>query len=205
METHTKLLIFLILSCLVCRLVQFRLKQLIFRSSRLLRSSGIGLALAFLCNFWISVTYISSRYLYLHDFNSAVSDMYYMIIFYSYFIPYMIRRVNIVFPHQFQYLNVCSSMMFVHPEGAVGDLHGILKYHLQCRHGVGVNNLLLDVSLSQCRQSCLVTVILHIWLGDRRFIKQLSWLVSPLSAMCSSSGMVWDSRAADNHVYSIYI
>ena len=96
----------------------------------MLRSSGIGLALAFLCNFWISVTYISSRYLYLHDFNSAVSDMYYMIIFYSYFIPYMIRRVNIVFPYQFQYLNVCSSMMFVHPEGAVGDLHGILEYHL---------------------------------------------------------------------------
>jgi hypothetical protein len=43
--------------------------------------------------------------------------MYAMIILYSYLMPCMIRRVNLVPRQRFPYSYVCSSVMSVHPEG----------------------------------------------------------------------------------------
>jgi len=54
----------------------------------------MDLALTFLCNSRISIIDISYSYLYLHDLYSTVSDMYFMISLYLYFIPCMIRRHN---------------------------------------------------------------------------------------------------------------
>jgi hypothetical protein len=53
----------------------------------------------------------------LHGLSSAVSDMYAMISLYSYLIPCMIRRVDLVPRQLFWYSYVFSSMMSVHPEG----------------------------------------------------------------------------------------
>ena len=72
MGTHLKMIIHSFLSCLVPTLVEFRLKYLVFRSPRLLRSFGMGLALTFLCNSQIFVIDISYNYLYLHDLYSTV-------------------------------------------------------------------------------------------------------------------------------------
>jgi hypothetical protein len=49
--------------------------------------------------------------------------MYAMISFYSYLMPCMIRRVNLVPRQRFWYLYVCFSVMSFHPEGggSVGD------------------------------------------------------------------------------------
>jgi hypothetical protein len=55
--------------------------------------------------------------MYLHSLSSLVSDMYDMISLYLYLIPCMIRRVNLVPQHRFQYSYIFSSMMSVHPEG----------------------------------------------------------------------------------------
>ena len=88
----------------------------------------MALTLAFLRNSRISVIDISSRYLYIHDLYSVMSDIYFMISLYSYLILHNIRRENLVPRHLFQYLYVCSSMMFVHLEGgAPCMIHG---YHI---------------------------------------------------------------------------
>jgi hypothetical protein len=77
----------------------------------------MGLALPLLCNFWISLIELSSRFIYSHSLYSVVSNMYAMVSLYLYLIRCMIRRVNLVLRQQFQYLYVCSRMMSVHPEG----------------------------------------------------------------------------------------
>ena len=77
----------------------------------------MGLSLIFLFNSQISIIDISSRCLYLHDLYSAMSDIYFMISLYSYLILHRIRRENLVPRHLFQYLYVCSSMVFVHRGG----------------------------------------------------------------------------------------
>ena len=51
------------------------------------------------CNSWISVIDLSFRYLYSHDLYSVVLDIYLIIRLYSYSIPSMIRRVNLVPQH----------------------------------------------------------------------------------------------------------
>jgi hypothetical protein len=56
----------------------------------------MGLTLPLLYNSRISLIELSSKFIYLHGLSFAVSDMYAMIIFYSYLIPCMIRRVNLV-------------------------------------------------------------------------------------------------------------
>jgi hypothetical protein len=53
----------------------------------------------------------------LHSLYTAVSDMYAMISLYSYLMPCMIRRVNLVPRQRLWYLYVSSSVMSVHPEG----------------------------------------------------------------------------------------
>jgi hypothetical protein len=53
----------------------------------------------------------------LHNLSSAVADIYTMISLYSYLIPCMIRRVNLVPRQQFWYSFVCFSMMSIHPKG----------------------------------------------------------------------------------------
>jgi hypothetical protein len=62
---------------------------------------GMGFALPLLCNSHISLIELSSRCIYLHSLSSAISDMYAMISLYSYLIPCMIRRVNLVPRHRF--------------------------------------------------------------------------------------------------------
>jgi hypothetical protein len=56
----------------------------------------MGLALPLLCNSRIFLIELSSRFIYLHNLSSAVSDIYSIINLYSYLIPCMIRRVNLV-------------------------------------------------------------------------------------------------------------
>ena len=56
----------------------------------------MGLALTFLYDSRIFLIELSSRFIYLHGLCSAVLDIYFTISLYSYFIPYMIRRVNLV-------------------------------------------------------------------------------------------------------------
>jgi hypothetical protein len=53
----------------------------------------------------------------LHSLYIAVSDMYAIISLYSYLMPCMIRRVNLVSRQRFWYSYVCSSVMSIHPEG----------------------------------------------------------------------------------------
>ena len=84
-ETHLKWKLKLILSCLALRLVEFRLKVVVFRSPRLLRSLGMSSSLVLLCNSQSFVIDLSYSYLYSHDLYPAVSDIYFMISLYSYF------------------------------------------------------------------------------------------------------------------------
>jgi hypothetical protein len=79
----------------------------------------MSFALSLLCNSWISLIELSSRFIYLYSLYSAVSDMYTMISLFLYLIPCMIQRVNLVPPQRFRYLYVCSSMMSVHLESGV--------------------------------------------------------------------------------------
>ena len=76
----------------------------------------MGSSPTLLCNSRIFVIDIS--YLYLHElYSTGVSNMYFKFSLYSHFIPRMIIRVILVPWHRFQYSNVCSSMMSIHPEG----------------------------------------------------------------------------------------
>jgi hypothetical protein len=77
----------------------------------------MGLSLPLLCNSWIYLIHLSSRFIYLHSLYTAVLDMYAMISLYSYLMPCMNRRVKLVPRQQFWYLYVCSSVMSVHLEG----------------------------------------------------------------------------------------
>jgi hypothetical protein len=77
----------------------------------------MGLALPLLCNSRICLIESSSRFIYLHDLYFTMSDIALMISLYLYFIPCMIRRVNLVPQQRFRYSYVCSSMMSVHPKG----------------------------------------------------------------------------------------
>jgi hypothetical protein len=77
----------------------------------------MGLSLRLLCNSWISLIELSSRFIYLHSLYTVASDMYAIICLYLYLMPCMIRRVNLVPRQQFWYSYVCSSVMSVHPEG----------------------------------------------------------------------------------------
>ena len=52
-----------------------------------------------------------------YDLYSAVSDIYFMISLYVYSILCMTRCLALEHQCPFQYLNVCSSMMSVHPKG----------------------------------------------------------------------------------------
>jgi hypothetical protein len=76
----------------------------------------MGLSLPILCNSWISLIELSSRFICLHSSYIAVSDMYAMISLYSYLMPCMIRRLNLVPRQRFRYSYVCSSVMSIHPE-----------------------------------------------------------------------------------------
>ena len=76
----------------------------------------VVVSLSLLCNSRIFVTDISYSYLYWHDLYPAVSDIYFMISLYAYFMLCMIRQLALVHRYPFQYSNVCSSMMSVHPK-----------------------------------------------------------------------------------------
>ena len=106
--------------------------------------------LTLLCNSRIFV--IDIYYLYLHElYSTGVSDMYFKFSLYSHFIPRMIIRVILVPWHRFQYSNICSSMMSIHPKGGgsmwdtrvslinVDMVSGLIKcccmspFHIVCR------------------------------------------------------------------------
>ena len=67
--------------------------------------------------------------LYFHDLCLAVSDIDFMISLLCSYILCMVRQSALVYLYLFQCLNVCSSMMSVHPKG-VGAPRGILEYRL---------------------------------------------------------------------------
>ena len=120
METHLKLQQVLKLpffSCLVHRLVEIRLNYLYFGSPRLLRSLGMSSSLALLCNPQLFVLDISYSYLYSQDLYLMVSDVYFLVSLHCYYMLCMIRQLALVHQYPLQYLNVCSSMMSVHPKG----------------------------------------------------------------------------------------
>jgi hypothetical protein len=77
---------------------------------------NMGLSLPLLYNSQISLIELSFRFIYLHSLYTTVSDMYAMISLYSYFMPCMIIRVNLVPWQRFRYSYVCSNVMSVHPE-----------------------------------------------------------------------------------------
>ena len=57
----------------------------------------MGSSLALLCNSRIFVTDISYSYLYWHDLYPAMSDIYFMINLYAYFMLCMIRQLALVY------------------------------------------------------------------------------------------------------------
>ena len=74
-------------------------------------------SLVLLCNSRSFVIDLSYSYLYLHDLYPAVSDIYFMISLQCYYMLCMIRQLALVHQYPLQYLNVCSSIMSVHPKG----------------------------------------------------------------------------------------
>jgi len=83
----------------------------------LLQSIGMSSSLVLLCNFRSFVIDLSYIYLYLHDLCHAVLDIYFMISLLCYYMLCMVRQLALVHLYLFQYSNVCSSMMYVHPKG----------------------------------------------------------------------------------------
>ena len=104
-------------SCLVLRLVEFRLKVVVFGSPRLLRSIDMGSSLVLLCNTRSFVIDLIYSYLYLHDLSPTVSDIHFIISLLCYYMLYMIRQLVLVHWYPFQYSKVCSSMMSIHQKG----------------------------------------------------------------------------------------
>ena len=135
-------------------------------------------SLVLLCNSRSFVIDLSYSYLYLHDLYPAVSDIYFMISLYAYFMLCMIRQLALVHRYPFQYSNVCSSMMSVHPKGGgsardtrvslinVGMVSGLIKccwsspFPTVCRGSLWVVTAVFSA-----------IVILHVRLGGRRVIK----------------------------------
>ena len=136
------------------------------------------LALTFLCNSHILVVDVSYSYLYFHDLYPVVSNIDFMINLLCYYIFCMVRQSDLVYLYMFQYLNVCSSMMSVHPKGggsawytrvsltSVDMVSGLVKccwmspFPTVCR---GSMQVVTDLFF--------VIVIIHVQLGGRRFIK----------------------------------
>ena len=69
------------------------------------------------CNARSFVIDLSYNYLYFHDLYPVVSNIDFMINLLCYYIFCMVRQSDLVYLYMFQYLNVCSSMMSVHPKG----------------------------------------------------------------------------------------
>ena len=69
------------------------------------------------CNARSFVIDLSYNYLYFHDLYPVVSNIDFMINLLCYYIFCMVRQSDLVYLYMFQYLNVCSSMMSVYPEG----------------------------------------------------------------------------------------
>ena len=59
--------------------MEFRLKVVVFGSSRLLRSFGMSSSLVLFCNLRSFVIYLTYSYLYSYNLYPAVSDIYFMI------------------------------------------------------------------------------------------------------------------------------
>ena len=99
-------------------------------------------SLALLCNSRSFVIDLSYNYLYFHDLYPVVSNIDFMINLLCYYILCMVRQSDLVYLYLFQYLNVCSSMMSVHPKGGaskqdarvslinVGMVSGLIKCYL---------------------------------------------------------------------------
>ena len=73
--------------------------------------------LVLLCNTRSFVIDLSYIYLYLHDRCHEVLDIYFMISLLCYYMLCVVRQLALVYLYLFQYSNVCSSMMSVHPKG----------------------------------------------------------------------------------------
>ena len=104
--------------------------------------------------------------------------MYFKFSLYSHFIPRMIIRVILVPWHRFQYSNICSSMMSIHPEGGgsmwdtrvslinVDMVSGLIKYCLMLPFSTVCRGRLWVVIALFC-----AIEILHVRIGGRRSIK----------------------------------
>ena len=104
-------------SCLALRLVEFRLKLVVFGSLRLLRSSSMSSSLVLLCNSRSFVIDLIYSYRYLYDLYSEMSDIYFMICVHYCPVLEMVNILTLELLQLLQYSYVCSSMMSVHPKG----------------------------------------------------------------------------------------
>ena len=95
--------------------MEFRLKVVV--SPKLLQSLGMSSSLALLCNSRSFAIDLSYSYLYLNDLSPTVSEIDFIISLLRYYMLCMIRQLALVHRYPFQYSNVCSSMMSVHPKG----------------------------------------------------------------------------------------
>ena len=77
----------------------------------------MALSLTSLCNFRISLTELTSLSSCMHSSYTMILAIFCLRSLYLYRIPCMIRREILVLQYRFQYSNVCSSMISVHPEG----------------------------------------------------------------------------------------
>ena len=91
----------------------------------------MGLAPTFLRNSRISVNDLSFSYLYCHDLYPDMLDIYFMISLYSYFILCMIRQLALVQWYPFQYSNIFSSMMSIHPKDG-GSMRDMVSGFVKC-------------------------------------------------------------------------
>ena len=77
----------------------------------------MGSLLVMFCNVRSCILYLSYSYLYLHDSSPAVSGIDFMISLLCYYMLCLFRDLVLVNFYMLHYSYVCSSMMYVHPNG----------------------------------------------------------------------------------------
>src|SRR6185295_13851670 len=103
----------------------FRRSLGVFESPELLESSGMGSYLALSCNIWLFVIELDYGYRYLLEVCYELSDICFlvrlrycsMLALHDRPVLAMVSISCLELYQLLQYLYVCSSMMFVHPEG----------------------------------------------------------------------------------------